>query len=147
MSAIPAEHFPMRMPRPGLVATLLLSGMCARAAAAPPALADCDGAEVSPVRTAATVPEVPPKDARALWLDGRLIRWPGAPGDGRYRLHHSAQARLQATPGGPVQGADGALLLEDPARALPPPPLPPRSRRPLRAPRTSAAEPSVLSAS
>lgn len=90
----------------------------AAAPARAPGLAACDGpasAEVlHPAMHAAD-------DARALWLDRRLLRWPGArvtPGD-RFRLYHSAQARLVAPVGGRVRGADGRLTLTPADEAVP----------------------------
>ncbi|WP_255516310.1 pullulanase-type alpha-1,6-glucosidase [Luteimonas suaedae] len=53
-------------------------------------------------------------DARAHWLDRRLIRWPGVvTGDGqRMQLYHSAGGTIVARHGARVAGADGALALE-----------------------------------
>ena len=51
-------------------------------------------------------------DARAVWLDRRLVQWPGADAGGGYRLYHSARAAIVATPGAKVRGADGALALD-----------------------------------
>ena len=73
-------------------------------ASAAPALADCDGAFATPMLTA------PASDARAYWLSGRLIKWPGA-GNGIFKLYYSANAQLRATTGAKVTGADGALPL------------------------------------
>ncbi|MEO6264304.1 MAG: alpha-1,6-glucosidase domain-containing protein [Luteimonas sp.] len=52
-------------------------------------------------------------DARAYWLDRRLLKWPQASGDGRFALYHSAGARLVADKGARVSGADGALALDE----------------------------------
>src|SRR5690606_12663306 len=81
----------------------------------------------------------PAPDARAYWLDGRLLAWPGAPGatngaapatgpagdapapaPARHRPHHSATGQLLARPGQPVTGADGAIELAPHAAPLPP---------------------------
>ncbi|HEY5612575.1 MAG TPA: DUF3372 domain-containing protein, partial [Lysobacter sp.] len=43
-----------------------------------------------------------------------MLRWPGIAAQGRFRLYHSADARLVATPGQRVSGADGYLPLEFP---------------------------------
>ncbi len=70
--------------------------------------AQCDGpiaATLRPALHAAT-------DARAYWLDGTTLRWPGKPADARYRLHASPAASLRATPGEPVRGASRAFALE-----------------------------------
>ena len=56
-----------------------------------------------------------PDEARAFWLNRRLIQWPQVqvqtPGKGRFRLYHSAQAQLVAHKGDRVRGADGHLAL------------------------------------
>ncbi len=51
-------------------------------------------------------------DARAVWLDKRLVKWPGAEAGATYRLYHSATAAIVAKPGARVEGADGALALD-----------------------------------
>ncbi len=58
-------------------------------------------------------------DARAVWLDARLLAWPGANADSAFRLYHSSKAAIVARPGGKVEGADGALLLEASNAKLP----------------------------
>lgn len=57
-------------------------------------------------------------DARAVWLDGQRLSWPGA-NAGTFKLYHSAKASIVATPGAKVAGADGALALEPSATAVP----------------------------
>ncbi|NGZ87869.1 pullulanase-type alpha-1,6-glucosidase [Duganella aceris] len=75
-------------------------------AAAAPSLADCDG----PFAT--TLQAAPATDARAYWLNRRIIKWPGADaGAGVFKLYYSASAQLRATPGARVSGADGSLAL------------------------------------
>jgi pullulanase/glycogen debranching enzyme len=51
-------------------------------------------------------------DARAVWLNRQLIRWPGAAAEGSFKLYHSPTAAIVARPGGKVEGAAGALQLE-----------------------------------
>lgn len=58
-------------------------------------------------------------DARAVWLDKRLVRWPGAADDGVYRLYHSPAASIVAKPGGKVAGAAGSLKLDISPTAVP----------------------------
>jgi len=58
-------------------------------------------------------------DARAVWLDKRLVRWPGAPLDGRFRLYHSPAASLKAKVGGKVAGAAGSIELDISPTAVP----------------------------
>ena len=59
-------------------------------------------------------------EARAVWLDRRLAKWPGAPADRTYKLYHSPTAGIVAKVGGKVQGAAGALQLDVIRDALPP---------------------------
>ncbi|WP_313632125.1 alpha-1,6-glucosidase domain-containing protein [Massilia timonae] len=58
-------------------------------------------------------------DARAVWLDKRLVRWPGAPLDGRFRLYHSPAASINAKAGGKVAGAAGSIKLDISPTAVP----------------------------
>jgi pullulanase/glycogen debranching enzyme len=58
-------------------------------------------------------------DARAVWLNGDLLKWPGAPAGASYRLYHSAKGAIVATPGAKVSGADGALVLQPFSGAVP----------------------------
>ncbi len=50
-------------------------------------------------------------EARAVWLDRRLAKWPGMAADGRFRLYHSPTGAIVAATGAKVQGAAGALDL------------------------------------
>ncbi|TFW16333.1 pullulanase-type alpha-1,6-glucosidase [Duganella callida] len=84
------------------------------AAAAAPSLADCDGAYATVLQ-----PADAGADARAYWLNGRIIKWPGAGDDGVYKLYYSASARLRAEVGARVAGADGSLALARFSGALP----------------------------
>ena len=58
-------------------------------------------------------------DARAVWLDARLVRWPGAAADGAYRLYHSPNGAIVARPGSKVAGAAGSLKLDISTTAVP----------------------------
>ncbi len=58
-------------------------------------------------------------DARAVWLDRRLLTWPGADAGATFRLYHSAKASIVAKPGAKVEGADGALALDASSAKLP----------------------------
>ncbi len=69
----------------------------------------CDGAEFAHVLH--PVDASAPRHARAIWLDARTIRWPGAPSDGRYVLYGSDRARLQPHVGAPVVGAQSRVAL------------------------------------
>ncbi len=75
--------------------------------------AACDAVETATVLHPAA--EVA-RDARAYWLDRRLIQWPRVTVDGhaidsRFRLYVSATAALRAEPGHAVTGADGFVAL------------------------------------
>jgi pullulanase len=58
-------------------------------------------------------------DARAVWLDARHLRWPGAREGARLRLVHSARGQVLAVPGQVVSGADSAITLAARNRPLP----------------------------
>ena len=96
----------------------LLGTVLATAVEASPTLADCDAADHATVLEAA--PDTPLPEARAVWLDPRLLRWPGVDAGGRFRLYHSATGRVTARAGTRVAGADGALDLDVHADPLPP---------------------------
>jgi pullulanase len=100
---------------------VLVSGMPAWASAAA-TLADCDATQPYTVLEGPPAAGAAPAAAQAIWLDRRLIRWPGVAADsGRYRLYHSARSRLLVAIGEPVQGADGVLTLEGYSGDLPSP--------------------------
>ncbi len=50
-------------------------------------------------------------DARAVWLDRRLLAFPGAPADGMFKLYHSPTGAIAAPVGDKVSGSAGALTL------------------------------------
>ena len=50
-------------------------------------------------------------DARAVWLDRRLVKWPRVTGNG-VRLCHSATGQIKVAADAAVQGADGCLRLD-----------------------------------
>lgn len=98
-----------RRPNPRPAALLPLLFAAASAQADDGALrADCDAPAFQRVLHAA---KATPSDARALWLDRQTLRWPGRPADGRYVLHHSAEARLDVAASEPVRGSDGRIEL------------------------------------
>ena len=96
------------------IALVALFSLGVPAIAASPAASstlDCDApAHAATLERAASML----RDARAYWLDRNLLTWPGSATQGRFRLYHSADARLVATPGQRVSGADGYLPLEFP---------------------------------
>ncbi|GGB93136.1 pullulanase-type alpha-1,6-glucosidase [Pseudoduganella buxea] len=50
-------------------------------------------------------------DARAAWIDGTALLWPGAAQGGAFRLYYSATGAIKALPGNAVAGAEGFLPL------------------------------------
>lgn len=50
--------------------------------------------------------------ARAVWLDRRLAKWPGAATAGRFKLYHSPSGAVAARVGHKVSGAAGALEMD-----------------------------------
>ena len=59
------------------------------------------------------------REARAVWLDKRLVRWPGAPASASFRLYHSPAASIVAKAGGKVAGAAGSIRLDISPTAVP----------------------------
>ena len=102
----------IRYARPAVLAAAAFS---ASAHAAIP-LETCDSAAFA--QTLAAAPQT--FEARAVWLDRRLAKWPGAPTDRSYRLYHSPVAGIVAKVGGKVHGAAGALQLDVVKGAVPP---------------------------
>lgn len=103
------------MSRGGKLATILLAGaLCAPVLAAqrnpyPAAsIADCNGPDW---QTTLAHARNAPHDARAYWLDRRLIQWPGASMRGHFKLYHAADASLDVRIDEHVGGADEALAL------------------------------------
>jgi len=58
-------------------------------------------------------------DARAVWLDGSLVKWPRVAADGPVKLYWSATGAIVATKDGPIAGADGSITLDPYAGAVP----------------------------
>ncbi|MEO8104491.1 MAG: DUF3372 domain-containing protein, partial [Betaproteobacteria bacterium] len=50
--------------------------------------------------------------ARAIWLNRRLLKWPGMEATGRFRIYHSVRGQIIALPAAPVRGADGFVAVE-----------------------------------
>lgn len=59
------------------------------------------------------------QDARAVWLNRRLIGWPGKSAGQRLALYSSETASLKLAPGQPVSGYDQRLALQNASQALP----------------------------
>ena len=57
-------------------------------------------------------------EARAVWLNRRLARWPGADASGTFRLYHSPTGSINATAGAKVTGAAGSLVMQPHAGAV-----------------------------
>jgi pullulanase/glycogen debranching enzyme len=86
----------------GLLALLASAG--AHAAISPEA---CDSKSYQAVLS----PSAARFDARAVWLDRRLLAFPGAAADGVFKLYYSPAGSIAAPEGGKVAGAAGALTL------------------------------------
>lgn len=95
-------------------AALAAAALASSAHAAVP-LATCDDPSFQQVLH----PSGATLDARAVWLDRRLLSWPGADAGATFRLYHSRTAAIVARPGTKVEGADGALALEASTAKLP----------------------------
>jgi pullulanase len=92
--------------RLSLGAALVLSAFGAQAQQAIPPSA-CDAPYQTVLQTASAK-----YDARAVWLDRKLLTWPGADPAGTYVLYHSATGAVNAPAGGKASGADGSVALE-----------------------------------
>lgn len=58
-------------------------------------------------------------DARAVWLNRQLAKWPGADAGGTFKLYHSASGQIAAAAGAKVSGADGTLAMSVHTGAIP----------------------------
>ena len=116
MASLPAPNSEEAELRSVLAGSLLL---CAAALPAhgSPRLADCDAQDVATVLRPASA--VAPLEARAIWLNESLLRWPGVDAAGRFSLYLSTDGTTVAENGARVTGADRALELEVFASAVP----------------------------
>ena len=90
--------------------------MCAFASASDMPLAACDSASFQTVLNASGER----LEARAVWLNRRLAKWPGVQASGVFKLYHSPDGSIVARPGSSVTGAAGSLTLDvaaDPGQA------------------------------
>jgi pullulanase/glycogen debranching enzyme len=84
---------------------LMLSASAGAHAAVTPD--DCESRDFQTVLS----PAAASFDARAVWLDARLAKWPGAALEGVFRLYHARNGRIAAPVGGKVDGAAGSIAL------------------------------------
>ncbi|MFG6416949.1 alpha-1,6-glucosidase domain-containing protein [Roseateles sp. DC23W] len=56
--------------------------------------------------------QVSSTDARAVWLNKTLVKWPRLATSAPVRLYHSATGQIAVAAGTPVQGADGFISLD-----------------------------------
>ncbi|MGQ3051660.1 MAG: alpha-1,6-glucosidase domain-containing protein [Roseateles sp.] len=56
--------------------------------------------------------QVSSTDARAVWLNKSLVKWPRMAAVASVRLYHSATGQISVAPDAPVQGADGYITLD-----------------------------------
>jgi len=99
------DCLPMKRTLPtagGLLALLAAAG--AHAAVSPEA---CDSRNFQTVQH----PAAASFDARAVWLDSRIVRWPGMRADGVFKLYHSPNGAIAAPVGAKVTGDAGAIVL------------------------------------
>jgi pullulanase/glycogen debranching enzyme len=110
-----------RWRRMALGILLAMSAVTARAAT--PGIEACSQFEIVDAaghRAAGGTDKAVQSEARAVWLNRRLIQWSGiAPSGARFKLYHSASAGISAAAGERVAGADGMLMLD--VRTDPPP--------------------------
>jgi len=59
------------------------------------------------------------RDARAVWLNQTLLKWPRVGASGTVKLYHSATGQILAAKDGAVTGADGSLTLDAYTGAVP----------------------------
>ncbi len=76
-----------------------------------PALSSCNTVDTQALLQAPLQGASTPA-AQAYWLNRRLAQWPLVQATGQFRLYHSALGQLRATPGGKVEGFDGAVPLD-----------------------------------
>lgn len=81
--------------------------MCAFASAGDMPLAACDASFQTVLRASGERLE-----ARAVWLDRRLVKWPGVQASGVFKLYHSADGSIVAHAGSAVSGAAGSVTLD-----------------------------------
>jgi pullulanase len=58
-------------------------------------------------------------DARAVWLTGKVLQWPGVSSGSTVKLYWSSTGQVAATLDAAVAGADGSLTLDDFTGSLP----------------------------
>lgn len=93
-------------------------------AAVLPALAGTCGATAisacdAPFQTVLSAAPASITEARAYWLNGRLVQWPGADPASVFKLYYSATGAVATPAKARVSGADGALTLDPFAGTLP----------------------------
>ena len=57
-------------------------------------------------------------DARAVWLNGSLVKWPRVAADAPVKLYWSATGAIVATKDQPIVGADGSITLDPDTSAV-----------------------------
>ena len=97
------------------LATLLAAIAACPQATASESIDACNGEQFQTVLQ----PSAGRMEARAVWLDRRLAKWPGAQGDGVFKLYHAPNGGIVANPGAKVANATGALVLEQFSGAVP----------------------------
>ena len=94
--------------RIAIVTALALVGLAANAADNEPVIGACDASSFQTVLHASPSRN----DARAVWLNRQLVKWPGMETSGTFKLYHSLKGQIEAARNTRVTGAEGALTLD-----------------------------------
>jgi pullulanase len=89
------------------VCWLLVSSLAMANEPAGAEVADCLGPDYQRVLIAAA--DAASSNARAVWLDGKRLRWPGKPASAGYRIYFAANGGITARIGERVDGADDTI--------------------------------------
>jgi pullulanase len=58
------------------------------------------------------------REARAVWMNAQLIKWPGANPAGSFKLHYTTRAPMTVREGARVEGSEASITLKPHASAL-----------------------------
>lgn len=98
----------------------LWAAQCGAAIANADALAACNAPSFATVLRATQVTgNSNSPTPQGVWLDRRLLQWPGATTAGSFKLYHSATGQLRIQVGQAVAGYDGTVALQVASEPLP----------------------------
>jgi pullulanase len=80
--------------------------------------AACDAPEAQQVLVSPAAEDK--REARAVWINAQLIKWPGANPAGTFKLHYAARAPMTVRDGARVAGAEASISLTPRASPLDP---------------------------